>query len=217
MDFYTIISDIAINSSPWLMHSVTAYLTYYHTVGDNFLDLPTIVGILFGVGAETMGIALMSTAASNKAHNEHYSQDEDKVNSPKVAIIFYILYVLAITTANVLVEIAAKMSGLRIATIALFMLLSLPSAWVIAQRRRRQEVRAKYKRTPATPMLDLSKFFGSNGKSPAKSSKPKKMPAIYQQNGSWFADCPKCDWQNNYPKERSAQMALNAHSGRVHK
>lgn len=218
------ISDIAITSSPWLMHTITAYLTGYHVSSPDFLGLPLPVGIMFGVGAESLGISLLSTANDNDEHNDHYSKDEDKVSHPKIAVRYYIFYVLAITVANVLPEISAGKSILRVVTIALFMMMSLPSAWIIAQRRKIEQVRAKYRRGDSNAGASSSivaQIFGNllagSSNNGALTSSP---PALYQQSGAWRVHCEQCNWSgrsDGYPSSDQAGRAIRAHESRVHR
>lgn len=114
---------------PWLVPLIPAYLTGYHVV--NQLGLPEWAGWIIGSIVEGLGLASMSRTIAFWENNRKYTKDTNKMPL-LVPLGTYLWYLVIVIVVNVLLEVEAGASPIRIWTVGLLATLSVPTAALIS-------------------------------------------------------------------------------------
>lgn len=130
--------DLLSAAVPYAVPVIPAYLTFFHT--RDMMQFPDWVAATAAFVVEVLGITSVATAIRFQRHN--MINKDLKTKAPfALAIATYIFYILVVLSVNVLLEVVTgERSGAVIWAIALFSLLSLPSAVLISIRAQYAEI-----------------------------------------------------------------------------
>ena len=123
---------------PYFVPVIPAYLTYFHT--RDMMNFPDWVASTAAFVVEVLGITSVSTAIRFERHNRLNKDIKNKAPFA-LAIATYVFYIAVVLSVNVLLEVVTGVrSPAVIWAIALFSLLSLPSAVLISIRAQFSEI-----------------------------------------------------------------------------
>lgn len=130
--------DLLSAAVPYAVPIIPAYLTFYHTMDQ--MNFPRWVAITAAFVVEVLGITSVSTAIRFQRHNMLNKDVKNKAPFA-LAIATYVFYIAVVLSVNVLLEVVTgTRSAAVIWAIALFTLLSLPSAVLISIRAQYAEI-----------------------------------------------------------------------------
>lgn len=130
--------DLLSAAVPYAVPIIPAYLTFYHTMDQ--MNFPRWVAITAAFVVEVLGITSVSTAIRFQRHNTLNKDARNKAPFA-LAIATYVFYIAVVLSVNVLLEVVTgSRSPAVIWAIALFTLLSLPSAVLISIRAQYAEI-----------------------------------------------------------------------------
>lgn len=175
---------------PYCVPVIPAYLTYFHTM--NEMQFPQWVAATAAFVTEVLGIASVSTAIRFWRHNLRYK--DAKNQAPFwLAVFTYLFYIVTILAVNVLLEVVAgQRSPAVIIAIALFSLLSLPSAVLISiraqyreqleERHAQAEERKQERQERYRPRREFTPALAYNAET-EQAALDQEKPAPFRKNG----------------------------------